>query len=143
MENKVYKIGYEDTDKKIEVDIYGLIFEVKNTDKIDEIQREGKKDKEILEEQIELLLGKGSIEKINKKRIEDGHDEVSIEIEIAILGCIFEAYYSETIGNFTGRISKTIGNMNNSLNEIGNLNKFERRSAKYNNNYYRRNRRRY
>ena len=32
------KLGYEDTDKKIEIEIYGLVFEIKNVDKLKEYE---------------------------------------------------------------------------------------------------------
>ena len=140
--NKKFKFGYEDTDKKIEIELYGLIFEIRNVEKINEIKSEDKKDKEVLEAQIELLLGNGSIDKINRKREKDGYDELTAENEMAILGCIFEAYYESFVGNFTDKVTGTVTNINNKLENLNNFNREERRYRKYNKNY-RRNRRRF
>lgn len=149
MENKVYKFGYEDTDKKIEIDLYGLVFEIKNMDKkkVEELDKMDRKDITVLEQQLETILGKGSIDKINEKRLKDGYDKLTIDIELAIFGCIFNAYYSATTGNFVDKIKDTANNIENNYNDVENLikNKSNREQRRnYNrNNYYRRNRRRY
>ena len=140
MENKVYKFGYEETDKKIEIDLYGLIFEVKHLDeeKIQVLERMDKNNKNVIEKQIECLLGKGSIDKINKRRREDGHSELDVEIELNILGCIFEAYYSTMVGNFTGKVKDTTDNIQNEIMNFNNgFNRKQRRNYQRN---YRRNR---
>lgn len=149
MENKVYKFGYEDTDKKIEIDLYGLIFEIKNLDenKVEEFKNIDKNDKNVIETQIENILGEGCIEEINKKREKDGYSKLTIDIELNILGCIFEAYYNAVIGNFADKIKNTTDNTQKQVQELtmNNFNREQRRNynRNYRNNYYRGNRRRY
>ena len=67
--NKVLKINYEETDKKINVEIYGLIFEIneevmENLD-VNELKSNGTTEE--VEEVIDKLLGDGSVAKINEK----------------------------------------------------------------------------
>lgn len=149
MENKVYKFGYEDTDKKIEIDLYGLVYEIKNLseDKVEEFKNIDKNDKNVIENQIESILGKGCIEEINKKREKDGYGKLTIDIELNILGCIFEAYYNAVIGNFADKIKNTADNTQRQVQELtmNSFNREERRNynRNYRNNYYRGNRRRY
>ena len=149
MENKVYKFGYEDTDKKIEIDLYGLIFEIKNLDenKVEDFKNIDRNDKNIIEKQIESILGKGCIEEINRKREKDGYDKLTIDIELNILGCIFEAYYNSVIGNFANKIKNTADNTKKQVEELtmNNFNREQRRNynRNYRNNNYRGNRRRY
>ena len=74
MENNRLKFGYEDTDKSIEIDLYGLIFKV-NIENKDIKELENIKDNvelEELEEIINKYLGRNAIEKINTKRKQDG-----------------------------------------------------------------------
>ena len=37
MENKRISFGYEDTDKKIEIDLYGIIFQIRNFESIEKL----------------------------------------------------------------------------------------------------------
>ena len=60
------RIGYENTDKKIEIEIYGLKFEIKNVDKIKEYENIEDDDLNGLEKMIENLIGEGSINKLNE-----------------------------------------------------------------------------
>ena len=96
MENKRISFGYEDTDKKIEVDFYGLTFEINNLDGIGELKKLDQDNEDVVEAQLEKILGKGAIEKINRKRVSDGYKELDLNIELNMLGCIFEAYAKET-----------------------------------------------
>ena len=57
------RIGYENTDKKIEIEIYGLKFEIKNVEKIKDYENIEDDDLNGLEKVIETLLGENSINK--------------------------------------------------------------------------------
>ena len=70
MENKRISFGYEDTDKKIEIDLYGIIFQIRNFESIEKLSSIDKNSRNTVEEYIEKILGKGSIEKINRYRVE-------------------------------------------------------------------------
>lgn len=131
MDNRM-KFGYQDTDKKLEIELYGLVFEIKNlsNEKIEKF-RNVNSDLSELERQIEDILGNGSIEKINNKRIADGYDKMNLEVEVNILGCIFEAYAKAMTNNTIDRVSKSINDINSKVEGLNN-NRYQRRNNKYN-----------
>lgn len=133
MDNKIMKFGYEDTDKKIEVELYGLIFEInkekilnKNTDVLKS------NDEDVIRNEIKEIIGEDAIEKINNKRKEDGYGEMTLDVEIAVLTCLFKAYMTFSADMLINGVNETAGKYTN--NKQYN-NRYERR---YNNRYYRR-----
>lgn len=142
-DKKVLSFGYEDTDKSIEIELYGLVFEIKNLDNIKELENLDRNNSNIIEAQLEKTLGEGSIEKINRKRISDGYKELDLNIELNILGCIFETYAKSMTGNVLGRVTKAVDDINKDINT--NMNREQRRNynRNYNTNQYRGNRRNY
>ena len=93
----MYKIGYEQTDKKVIVDIYGIQFEVKKVSKellneINNIKDEELEEKELYK-YVDLFLGEGASEKINAKRKQDGYDEMDYQVILAIIDTVISAYY--------------------------------------------------
>lgn len=141
MENKRISFGYEDTDKKIEVDFYGLVFEINNLDSIGELKKLDQDNEDVIEAQLEKILGKGAIEKINRKRVSDGYKELDLNIELNMLGCIFEAYAKETTNSVLGRVTKVTDDINKDMGNI--MNREQRRSYNRTNYNKNRNRRRY
>lgn len=141
MENKRIRFGYEDTDKKIEVDFYGLVFEINNLDSIGELKKLDQDNEDVIEAQLEKILGKGAIEKINRKRVSDGYKELDLNIELNMLGCIFEAYAKETTNSVLGRVTKVTDDINKDMGNI--MNREQRRSYNRTNYNKNRNRRRY
>lgn len=149
MENEVLKFGYEDTDKKIEVDLYGLSFEVdvksKDIEKLKNIKDDVKLEE--LEEIIDKHLGKNAVEKINQKRKQDGYNEIDEDIATQIIIFIIKVYTNTMLGgltDITDDIDNKIDNTMRKINEVKNYrNREERRN--YNRNEYRgrRNYRRY
>ena len=144
---KILKVGYEDTDKKIEINIYGIIFEIRNLNenKIKEYENMDKENKVTIESELENIIGKGAIEKINRKRNEDGYENLTIDAELNILGMIFQAYYTTVISNFTNKLVEGSNMVKEQVKEVENMfigNRENRRNYKFNRNY-RRNRRRY
>lgn len=140
MENKkVLSFGYEDTDKSIEINLYGLVFEIKNLDNIEELENLDRNNSNAIEAQLEKILGTGSIEKINRKRVSDGYKELDLNIELNILGCIFETYAKSMKENVIGRVTNAVNDINKDINI--NMNREQRRN--YNRNQYRGNRRNY
>lgn len=108
MENKILKFGYEDTDKKIEVNLYGLIFEINKKNIVDkDISNIDDKNEKNVENEIKELIGEDSIEKINDKRIKDGHKKMTLDVEVAVLTCIYKAYITATSGNMIDEIINT------------------------------------
>lgn len=140
MENKkVLSFGYEDTDKSIEINLYGLVFEIKNLDNIEELENLDRNNSNAIEAQLEKILGTGSIEKINRKRVSDGYKELDLNIELNILGCIFETYAKSMKENVIGRVTNAVNDINKDINI--NMNREQRRN--YNRNQYRGNRTNY
>lgn len=117
------RIGYENTDKKIEIEIYGLKFEIKNVDKIKEYENVEDNDLNGLEKMIESLLGKGSIEKINEQRKKDGYEEIDSSVALNLLIGIYQTYTSEYTENILQPFEKSINRINN----------FNRETRRYNN----------
>ena len=136
--NNRMSFGYQDTDKKIEIELYGLVFEIKNlsNEKIEELRNLDSNLNEV-ERQIEEILGNGAVEKINNKRIADGYDKMTLEVEVNILGCIFETYAKAMTNSTIDRVSKSINDINSKVEGLNN-NRYQRR-----NNNYRRNENRY
>lgn len=143
--NKRISFGYEDTDSKIEVDFYGIVFEINNLDSIDKLKSLDQNNEDVIEAQLEKILGKGAIEKINRKRVSDGYKELDLNVELNMLGCIFEAYAKGTAGNVLGRVSNAVEDINKDMSNT--MNREQRRNYNRTNqykNYNRsRNRRRY
>ena len=142
MENKkVLSFGYEDTDKSIEINLYGLVFEINNLESIEELENLDRNNKNVIEAQLEKILGAGSIEKINRKRVSDGYKELNLNIELNILGCIFETYAKSMSGSVLGRVTKAVDDINKDINS--NMNREQRRNYNRSNEYkefYKRNR---
>ena len=122
------KIGYESTDKKIEIDIYGIVFEIKNVEKIKEYENIEDDDLDGLEKMIETLIGNGAIKKLNEQRKKDGYGEITSTVALNILIGISQKYMKE----YTDNIMRPL---ENSINRINNYN--ERARKKYNRRYRR------
>lgn len=117
------KIGYENTDKKIEIEIYGIKFEIKNVDKIREYEDVKDDDLNGLEKMIESLIGEGSINKINEQREKDGYGKIDSTIALNILVGISQQYIAEYTDNIMQPFEKSINRINN----------FNRETRRYNN----------
>ncbi len=133
-DKKILSFGYEDTDKKIEIDLYGLIFEIKNFESIEEAKKIDKSNTDIIEKQLEKILGIGAIEKINKKRKEDGYCELTLDIELNIFGCIFEAYSKNMLNNIVDKVVKTNNDISEGINNVSNFDVFRNREQRRNYN---------
>lgn len=139
MKSKRVSFGYEDTDQKIEVDIYGLVFEINKKNIVDKDLKDLNEDEDTIEREIREVIGKDSIEKINNKRLEDGHEKMTLDVEIAVLTCIYKAYITATSGNMINEIIEKNKELENKARNLsGNINREQRRN--YNRNNYRRNR---
>jgi hypothetical protein len=146
MENKkIMKFGYEDTDRSIEIDLYGLIFEIRNLESVEELENLDKNNVNVVEAQIENILGKGAIDKINEKRKNDGYKKLDLNIELNILGCIFETYAKSMTDSVLNKVTNTANDITEKVDGINNkfVNRDQRRNYNRNNNYYRGNRRNY
>lgn len=117
------KLGYENTDKKIEIEIYGIKFEIKNVNSIKNFEDVEDDDLKGLEKIIESVLGKGSIEKINEQRKKDGYEEIDSSVALNLLIGIYQTYTSEYTENILQPLEKSINRIND----------FNRETRRYNN----------
>ncbi len=140
-DKKRLSFGYEDTDKSVEIELYGLVFEIENLEDVKEYEKIDRNNLNEVEAQIENILGKGSLDKINEKRKKDGYKELDINIELNILGCIFETYAKSMTDNVLGKVTNAVDNVTKKIEKIENMNREQRRN--YNRNQYRNNRRSY
>lgn len=143
--NKRLSFGYEDTDKKLEVELYGLVFEVNSFESIEKLENIDRNNINSIEAQIDRILGNGAVEKINRKRNQDGYRNMDIKIELNVLGCIFEAYSKSMLNGVTEKVSNAVNEIENNVNDFTNKfeNREQRRNYNRNNRGYSRNRRRY
>lgn len=129
-----YNIGYEETDKKIEVEIFGLDFEVKNLGKLEKINED---DEEKIIDKIEEVLGEGSIDRINEKRKKDGYDELSKAVALRIITFLMKIYSENIIKTSVKDAEEIIDNTDRSISRIEKRAKNNRsRYNKYNRRYY-------
>lgn len=131
MNNNIMKFGYEDTDKKIEIDLYGIEFEIKlDNKKIKEL--ENVKDEISLKEMemyIDEILGENAVKKINEKRKKDGYKEIDENVALQIFMCIFQAYSNSYIGNITNYMENSNTKLENQYNRLNrNVNKYRKRN---------------
>lgn len=131
MENNVIKFGYEDTDKEVLIDLYGIVFKVNNIEEIDNLKNIDKENVNEIEETIKKLLGEDAIDKINNKRLTDGKDKMDVKVALAVLGCIFQAYTKVMTESVIGKVENSINNINERINNFGN-----RQEKRYNNRRY-------
>ena len=149
MENNRLKFGYEDTDKSIEIDLYGLIFKVNIENKDIKVLENIKDNVELeeLEEIINKYLGRNAIEKINTKRKQDGYNEINEDIATQIIICIMKAYANTMIGSLTDITDDIDNKIDGTMKKINKVKNYRNRQEKtsYNRNQYRgkRNYRRY
>lgn len=134
-DKKRLSFSYEDTDKSIEIELYGLVFEIRNLDNIERLKTVDRNNKSAIENQLEQILGEGAIDEINRKRKNDGYKELDLNIELNILGCIFESYAKSMSGNFFGKITNTIDDINGDIDNFKNMNREQIRNYnKFRNN---------
>lgn len=118
------KIGYNFTDRKIKVSVYGLEFEVNKSIEEYDVNTimKGKNEKQ-LDVIIDDLLGNGALTKINKKRVQDGYKEANLEVKITIIAGVVQFYIQELTKPFE-RISKTYYEANRKINNSKNYKRY-------------------
>ena len=138
MDNKIMKFDYEDTDKKIEVEIWGLVFEI-NKNKI--VDKDTKvlesKDEDIIRNEIKELIGDDAIEKMNNKRKLDGRAEMTLDVEIAVLTCIYKAYIETSADTMVDGINESTRKYTENNYEYNSRNYKPRNRYERRNNYNR------
>lgn len=144
MESKRVSFGYEDTDQKIEVELYGLVFEINKKSIVDKDLDDIREDEDTIEKEIKEVIGEDSIEKINNKRVQDGYEKMTLDVEIAVLTCVYKAYITATSGNMINEIISANKELEYKARNLENSkNREQRRGYNRNNNYRRKKYRRY
>lgn len=131
MNNNIKKFGYEDTDKKIEIELYGIVFEVNlDSKKIEELTKiKNEINLKEMENYLDEILGENAVNKINNKRKQDGYNEIDENIALQIFMCIFQAYSDSYIGNITNYVDNSNRRLENGYNRLNrNVNKYRRRN---------------
>lgn len=125
MDNR-YKFDYENSDKKIEVEIFGLKFELKDLSRedIEEIKT-SKEDINKIDKMLEKLLGEGAIKQIDEKREKDGYDKMNLKIKSGVLAFAFQLYCEELLSSVEGMYNR-IGNAQERFNNF-NRKRYNRR----------------
>lgn len=112
------RIGYQDTDKKMEVEIYGINFEI-NSKELEEVDTKNINDN--LDEIIEKILGEGALEKINAKRKEDGHEEADTQVKLTIITFLVETYVNVSISPINNMVDRTSNKYKNIDRKVNNI----------------------
>ena len=131
MNNNIMKFGYEDTDKKIKIELYGIVFEIKlDNKKIEELTKiKNDISLEEMEKYLDEILGENSVKVINEKRKSDGYKEIDENIALQIFMCVFQAYSESYIGNITNYMENSNTKLENQYNSMNrNVNKYKRRN---------------
>lgn len=104
------KFGYNDSDQKVEVEIYGLVMEMNKISEEDIRRMQSlEEDVESLDSFIKLLLGENAIDRINRKRRADGYDDMDIMTKTKLITFAIETYVKEVVENVEGVTNKLTG----------------------------------
>lgn len=98
-------IEYRDTERKLEVKIYGLVFEI-NIKEFENIDTRNISENEDLEKIIDKILGEGASKKINDKRVSDGYEEMNSNVALTIIAFITNMYIDNTMKPMDSTINK-------------------------------------
>lgn len=123
------ELSYKDTEREIEVKIFDLEFKISNKiEKIntEEIQKQAETDEKIIEKIIDDILGENATKKINEKRVQDGYEVMSLDVQTQVLNWIIRQYTEEVL--------KPVENTVNNIQKYSNN---YRRNRKFNNRYRR------
>lgn len=131
---EIMSIGYEQTDEKLEIDIYGIRFEI-NKEKI--LEKDINNIDKDPENELEEILGTGAVEKINNKRILDGYKKMTVDVAIKVLSFVYAKYVETATNPLINNINDVVEKQIDKAKNIYGENREVRRN--YNKNNYRRN----
>lgn len=143
MENKRYSLSTDELENKIEIDIDGINFEIKNVQSSEYYRNINSDNVDVIDIEIERILGKGSIEKINNARKQKGKDVLDNAIKLNLLFKLIEFYFKSITDNLENTGINIIKNTNDSINNMTNRFKNRQERRNYNKGYNRNNYRRY
>lgn len=143
MENKRYSLSFDEIENKIEVDLEGLVFEVKNIQDKKYYEELDTDNQDIVDIEIEKVIGKGSIEKINKLRKEKGKDELDLGTKLNLLLQLIGIYNIAVAKNTSNTAYNIVNKTNNAISEMTSQLGNRKKRRNYNRGYNRNNRRYY
>jgi len=135
VDNRKIKIGFEDTDKKTKVEIYGKEFEIDESrlselkTRTDEVAEEN--DINVMYKILDEIVGDGAAETLNNIRKENGYEEMKVNHVLPILLKLLEVY--------TKKMFEPLEEAENKFTDVyRKINRYERRNYRNNRNRYRR-----
>ncbi len=136
VKNKRYSLGYEDVNRNIEIEIFGLDFKM-NIYNIEHF-KENTNNKS-LDEQIDFIIGENATKRLNDKMVKDGHGEMMANDKTRIIGFLIETYTKVLTDNMMRKAKDGIENAKKEMSNNGNQNYMNRSQRRYNERYNRRN----
>lgn len=111
-------LNYRDTERKIEVEIYGLKFEIKEDIEEIDLKDINSEDEKVIEKTINRIIGDGAFEKINKRRLEDGYGKINLQVGMTIITFLINSYVDV--------LTAPVNNMANKMNRYKKNKKYGR-----------------
>lgn len=106
------ELSYKDTERDINIKIFDLEFKISNKIEklnVEEIKKQAETDEKVIENIIDNILGQDATKKINEKRVSDGYEEMSLDVQTQVLNWIIQTYSEEVLRP----IRRTVNNMEN------------------------------
>ena len=106
------ELSYKDTERDINIKIFDLEFKISNKIEklnVEEIKKQAETDEKVIENIIDDILGQDATKKINEKRVSDGYEEMSLDVQTQVLNWIIQAYSEEVLRP----MRRTVNNMEN------------------------------
>lgn len=106
------ELSYKDTERDINIKIFDLEFKISNKIEklnVEEIKKQAETDEKVIENIIDDILGQDATKKINEKRVSDGYEEMSLDVQTQVLNWIIQTYSEEVLRP----MRRTVNNMEN------------------------------
>ena len=106
------ELSYKDTERDINIKIFDLEFKISNKIEklnVEEIKKQAETDEKVIENIIDNILGQDATKKINEKRVSDGYEEMSLDVQTQVLNWIIQTYSEEVLRP----MRRTVNNMEN------------------------------
>lgn len=143
MDNKIYSLNTDELENIIKINIDGILFEVRNIKSKNYYENIDADDIEVVDREIENIIGKNSIEKINKARLNNGKEEMDLGLKLNLLLKLIGIYQVGTSNNLGKTANETLSQTYDAINNVTNQFKNREQRRNYNKRYNRNNRRYY
>ena len=141
--NKIYSLNTDELENNIKINIDGILFEVRNIKSINYYENIDVDDINVVNREIENIIGKDSISKINKARLNNGKEEMDLGLKLNLLLKLIGIYQVGTSNNLGKTASETLSQTYDAINNVTNQFKNREQRRNYNKRYNRNNRRYY